>query len=145
MIDESKHHLFQIPFPHLPVGDGQPRCGNQPLDQVGNRIDRLDTVVEKIDLPLASHLGKNRRLDQGFVERRHRGLNRQAVLRRGFDQGKITQTAERHVQSSGNRRGRKRQDVNRFTEFLQLLLMAHAETLFFVDDQQAQVLEGDVL
>ena len=51
----------------------------------------------------------------------------------------------RHVQRARDRRGRHRQHVHRLAHLLQPLLVRHAEALLFVDDDQAQVGELDVL
>ena len=49
------------------------------------------------------------------------------------------------MEGPGDRRGREGEHVDRRAERLEPLLVLDAEPLLLVDDDQAQVLEGDVL
>ena len=69
----------------------------------------------------------------------------EAVLRGRLDDGEVADPAEREVQRAGNRRRRHREDLDRGPQLLQLLLLRHAEALLLVDDDEAEVLERDVL
>ena len=68
------------------------RFRHQLGDQRGQRVDRLDAVVDEINLAIALQFGINRLADQLFLERRNHGLNRQAIARRRFDDRHIAQT-----------------------------------------------------
>ena len=61
--DEVDHHALELFFAHLPVGDGHARLGHEPRDQVAERVDRLDAVVDEVDLAAALHLGADRARD----------------------------------------------------------------------------------
>ena len=61
--------------------------------------------------------------------------------RRGRDQGQIAQAAERHVERARDRRRGEREHVDLGAHRAQSLLVAHAEAVFLVDDQQPEVLE----
>ena len=73
------------------------------------------------------------------------GLNRQAILRRRLDDRHVADADERHVQRPRNRRRAHRQHVDFFFELLDLLLVGDAEPLLFVDHQQSEIAELDVL
>ena len=45
------------------------------------------------------------------------------------------------MQRAGNRGGGHREDVDILAHFFQALFVSHAETLLFVDDEQAEVLK----
>ena len=59
--------------------------------------------------------------------------------------GDVADAQQAHVQGPGDRRGREGQHVDRRAERLEPLLVLDAEPLLLVDDDQAQVLERDVL
>jgi hypothetical protein len=108
-------------------------------------LDGLDLVVQEVDLPAALELAQHRLADgavAAFVA--HEGLDRQPALRRGGDDRQVAQAFQRHAQRARDRRGGQRQHVDLGAQGLHRLLVAHAEAVLLVDDQQAQALELDV-
>ncbi len=101
--------------------------------------------MDEVDLAVASHLIFDGSLDQLFAERCYGGLNRQAVARRRFDQRHVAQADEGHVQGARDGRGGKCQRVDVFAHLFQAFLVGDAETLLFVNNEQAEVLEFYVL
>ena len=71
--------------------------------------------------------------------------DREAVLRRRLDDGEVADARERQVERARNRRRRHREDVDRGAPLLDALLLRHAEALLLVHDEEAEVLERDVL
>ena len=61
--DEVEHRPLERVLAHLPVADDDARFGHEPLQQVAQRVDRLDAVVDEEDLTAARHLGADRALD----------------------------------------------------------------------------------
>ena len=143
--DEVHHHALQLVVVHLPVPDRHFRFGHEPRDQVPHRVDRLDAVVDEEHLPAALELRANRALDHRRVELHDLRLDRQPVARRRLDHRHVANADQRHVQRPRNRRRRHRQHVDLLPELLDLLLVRDAEALLFVDDEQAEVAEDDVL
>ena len=143
--DEFQHHLFEFGLAHLAVAHHDARLRNQPLDHRCQRSDGFHAVVHEEHLALARQLFFDHALHQRLAERRHRGLNRQAVLRRRFDHAHVAQADERHVQRSRDGRRGHGQHVHVLAHFLQALFVRHAEALLFIHHQQAQVLKFDVL
>ena len=72
-------------------------------------------------------------------------LDRHAVAGRRADQRKIAHAHQRHLQRARNRRRREREHVDRRAHLLEALLVHHAEPLLFIDDDQAEIAEDDVL
>ena len=62
-------------------------------------------------------------------------------MRRGGDHREIADAFERHRERARDGRRRQRQHVDLRTKALQLLLLAHAEAVLLVDDDEAEVLE----
>ena len=107
-------------------------------------LDRLDLVVQEVDLAAALQLAQHGLADHAGAFVAHEGLDGQAALRRGGDHAQVAQAFERHAQRARDRRGGQREHVDLGAHRLHRLLVAHAEAMLLVDDQQAQVLELDV-
>ena len=108
-------------------------------------LDGLDLVVQEIDLAAALELAQHRLADHAVALGAHEGLDGQPALRRGGDDAEVAQALERHAQRARDRRGGQRQHVDLGAQRLHGFLVAHAEAVLLVDDQQAQVLEAGVL
>ena len=134
-----------VVFAHLSVADDNARFGHETLDQVADREDRFDAVVDEVDLAAARQLVADRPPDHLLIELDDVGLNRQAILRRRLDDRHVADADERHVQRPRNRRRAHRQHVDLLPQLLDLLLVADAEPLLLVDDEQAEVAELHVL
>ena len=143
--DELHHHALELVLAHLAVRDADPRLRHQPGDQVAERIDRLDAVVDEVHLAAALDLGADGPRDDRLVELDDVGLNRQAILRRRLDDRHVADAGERHVQGPRDRRGRHGQHVHAFADLLDPFLVCHAEPLLLVDDEEAEILELHVL
>ncbi len=109
------------------------------------RVDRFDAVVQVVDLSAAVELGGDRVLHDRVAGRHDDGFDRHAVLGRGLNQREVAHAHQRHVQRARNRRRREREHVDAGAVLFEALLVHHAEALLFVDDDQAEVGEGDVL
>ena len=114
----------------------------QPLVHV---LDGLHFVVQEIDLPAALQFAQHGFADHALAVAADEGLDREALLRRGGDHREVAQAFERHRQRARDRRGGQRQHVDLGAQRLQRFLLAHAEAVFLVDDDQAEALELDVL
>ncbi len=143
--DEFQHYSFQLFFTHLAVGNHDAGLRDELRHQRGERINGFDAVVDEIDLAVAGHFVFDCAADQLFAKGRHRGLNRQAVARGSFDQRHIAEADQRHVEGARNGGRGEGQRVYVLAHFFQALFVRHAEALFFVHDQQAEVLELYVL
>ena len=144
VIHEGEHDSFEFAFAHLAVADDDARGGHQFLDVRGDFVDGLDAVVDEVDLAAALELELDGRADDLLVELGDHGLDGHAVLGRRLDDAHVAQADERHVQRARDGRGRHGEHVDLLAHLLEALLVAHAEALLFVDDEQAEVLELDV-
>ena len=68
------------------------------------------------------------------------GLDRVTVARRRLDDRDVADPRERHLQGARDGRGREAEHVDLHLEAAQQLLLAHAEALLLVHDDQAEVL-----
>ena len=139
--DEVEHGALERVLVHLAVAHHDARFGNQPPHQVADRKDRFDTIVDEEDLAAAFELAANRPADHLLIEFDDVGLDRQAILRRRFDDRHVANADERHVQRPRNRRRGHRQHVDLALELFDPLLVRHAEPLLLVDDEQTEVAE----
>ena len=53
---EVEHHALELVLVHLAVADDDARLGDEPLDLGGDGEDRLDAVVDEVDLAAALEL-----------------------------------------------------------------------------------------
>ena len=118
--------------------------GTQRLQRLAPVLDGLDVVVQEVDLAAALELAQHRLADRAAALVAHEGLDRQAPLRRGGDHRQVAQAFERHAERARDRRRGQRQHVDLGAHRLDRLLVAHAEAVLLVDDEQAQALELDV-
>ena len=108
-------------------------------------VDRFDPVVKIIHLPAAGQLPADRLVQDPVAVLEDEGLHRVPVVRRLLDGRHVAKSGERHVERSRNRGCRQRQNIDSARNFLQPLLVAHAEALLLVDDQKPQILEMHIL
>ena len=144
-LDEIDHPLLEGRAGHLAVDGDDPGLRHEPGDELGDLVDVLDPVVDEIDLAAPADLLADGRGDELGVEGRHDRVDGQPVAGRRLDEADVAQARERHVERPRDGRRRQGQDVDRGLELLDLLLVADAEALLLVDDEQAEVLEADVL
>ena len=101
--------------------------------------------MDEVHLAAARDLLLDGGANQIVAEVRHHGVDRQAVLGRRLDHRHVAQAGQRHVQRARNRRGAHGEHVHVVLELLDALFVPDAEALFFVDHQQAEILELHVL
>jgi hypothetical protein len=138
---EVDHERFEIALAHLPVTDPDAGLRQQLAEFLAELVDRLHLVVHEVDLATATQLAQAGLADGGGIPVRDEGLDRDARRWGRRDQRQLAQSAERHVQGPRDRRRREREHVDLRAQRLQALLVAHAEAMLLVDDQQAEVAE----
>ena len=135
------HHAGKLTFRHLPVTNIHARLGDKFVEMRLHRVNRVHAVVDEEDLSAAFEFAQNglphksRRI---WSDMRH---NRQAFFGRCIQIGDVAHTCQRHVKRARNWRGGQRQHIHFGAEFFEMLLVCHAETLFFIDHDQTQILE----
>ena len=126
---------------HLAVGDAHPRTRHHLTDMGGAGFNVVHPVVQVVHLPAPGKLLLHGFGQNNIVIFQHKGLHRLALDGRLLDGGKIPDAAHCHVQCAGNGGGRQGEHVHPDEVFLQLFLVLHAEALFLVDDDKAEVVE----
>ena len=142
---EIEHDRFQQAPGHLAVGDADGHIRQEGLEFVFHLFDGRNAVVDEEDLAAPPFFAHNGIADDAGVVFGHIGLDRETVCRRRFDDAHFPQVDQGHVQRPRNRRGAQGQDVDIGCPGLPFFLLGHAEALFFIDDQETQVLELDLL
>ena len=143
--DEVEHLVFELLGGHLAMGNAYPHVGHQAAQNLGYALELLDVVMEEEDLPAAAHLVLDYGLDFLLVEEDYLGLDGDAVGRRGGDDAQVARAEQRELQGARDRGGRERESIDLRAKLAQLFLRRHAELLFFVDDQQPEVLEREAV
>ncbi len=135
---------LQLVLAHLSVSDPDARFGDELFERFRDGIDRLDPVVDEIDLSAAIQLGHDGALHDRVTRRHDDRLRREPVGRRGLNQREIAHAEQRHVQRARNRRRREREHVDAGAQLFEPLFVHDAEALFFIDHEQAEIFEDDV-
>ena len=144
MVHELEHDFLKFFLGELAVPDADAQRGNQLLSDGRHFPDGFDSVVDEVDLSSATEFALDSGLDQGFGEGGDDGLDRQAILGRSLNDGDIAQTDQRHVQRPGDGRRAHAEHVDILLNLFQALLVADAESLFLVHNQQTEVCELNV-
>ncbi len=121
------------------------RPGTRSRRKVDHFLDRLDPVVDVVDLAAALELVLDRLAHHFLRERQDGGLHRHAVLGRRLDHRQVAHSGERELQRARHRRRGHRQHVDLLLPLLEPLFLRHAETLLLVDHQERQARQLDVL
>ncbi len=144
-VDEFRHHFFQIIAVHLAVTDDHAGMRHQRLEFLRHGVDGHHPVVQEKHLPAAVQLALNGVADDSFIVLRDDRFHRQPVLRRRLNRAHVARAGQCQVKRTRNRSRAEGQHVHQLPEQLELLLLHHAEALFFVDDDQSQVLEPNIV
>ena len=140
--DERRHHLLELAGGHLAVAHHDARLGHERGEAFRDALDRLDAVVEVEHLAAPRQLRLDGVAHQPLVVAADDGADGQALARRRLDDAQVAGAHEREVERARDRRRAHREDVDLGAEPLQPLLVAHAEAVLLVDDDQAQPGEG---
>ena len=108
-------------------------------------LDVAHAVVDEQHLTLAQHLAPDRFRRGARVVLTDVREDRLAVFGRRLHERQVADAGERHLERARDRRGREREHVDVGAHLLDAFLVLHAEPLLFVDDEQPEVLELDVL
>jgi hypothetical protein len=127
-----------------PFSSHHDRClGHRPPDPIGEGADRPHAVVDEVDLAATLHLVQDRLANHLLGELDDTCFNRLPITRRCFDDRDVTETAERKVEGSGDRRRRHRDDVDFGAQLLEALLLGYAEALFLIEHDQPEIAKID--
>ena len=127
------------------MGDADGHIRQEGLEFVFHLFNGRDAVIDEEDLTAPPFFTHDGIADDAGVVFGDIGLDRETVGRRRFDDAHFPQIDQRHVQRPRNRRRTQGQDIDIGCPSLPFFLLGYAEALFFIDDQEAQVLEFDLL
>ena len=137
--------LLKLALAHLSVRDGDACFGNQRGELLATVLDRLHLVVQEVDLAAALEFADDGLADEARLLGVHKGLDCQTALGGCRDDGEVADAFEAHRERARDRRGREREDVDLGAQLPERLLLANAEAVFLVDDDEAEALEGHLV
>ena len=135
------HHTLELALGHLAVGNGDAGFGQIRLELLTAVLDRVDLVVQKVNLTAALELAQHGLTDHALAFVAHKGFDGQAPLRCGGDHAQIAQALQGHAHGARDRRGGQREHIDLGAHGFHGFFVAHTKAVLFVDDEQAQVLE----
>ena len=101
--------------------------------------------MDEEDLAAAAQLPADGVADDLLVEFGDVGPDRLPLLGRGLDDAQIPDPGQRHLQGAGDGGRGEGQGVDIGPQPFELFLVGHAEAVLFVDHQQPEVFEDQVL
>ena len=144
-LDKFIHDPLQVMLFHLSVGKCHMRLRYQFLDPVRHLPDALHPVIDIIDLSLPVQLSVDRRPHHLLIILTHIGLHRHPVHGRFLQNAHIPYPCQAHMQRPWDRSGTQGEHIHTGLQFLDLLLVRHAEALLLVYDQKSQILVLHIL
>lgn len=138
---EIVHDPFQLTFTHLPVAYSDSRFRYQFRQPLCGFLNIFDVIIQIVNLTAAQDFTQNRFPYYQAIILANKGFYRQTTGRGSGDNGEIAHTAHRHIQRPRDRRRRERQNIDIGAHRLNSLFVAHAETVLFIDNQQAEVVQ----
>src|SRR5580704_7006089 len=100
--------------------------------------------MEEIDLPIAMQFPLDRVANDSLVVTANDCFDRKTIGWRGLNDGHILGADQRKIKRSGNRRRRKRENINQLELLLEFFLVPHTEALFLVNDHEPELFEFDI-
>ena len=140
-IAELGHHPFQLGWRQTPMRLHRARLRHDLRQARGHAGEILNArhhtehlaATEPLPLDCLSHHQRIKRHDEG--------AHRQTINRRCCDDAHLPHPRQRQLQRARDRRRRQRQHMHIRLQRFQLLLMRHAEMLFFVHNHQAEIVK----
>src|SRR5690348_15265340 len=124
---ELLHNSFELLLGHLAMADDDAGLGYELLQPPGLEGDRLDSIVDEVDLSAAIELAQDRLANQALVILGHVGANRQPLLWGRLDGAHVAHPDQRHVEGARDWSGRQREHVDLAAKLLQALLVGDPE------------------
>ena len=139
---EGADLVLELARRHLAVGDDEFALGRVLAQERRRFVEILDARADIEGLSAAIALAQQRLANDERVEGRNEGAHREPVDRRRGDDRHLAHARHRQLQRARNGRGGKRQHMHFRAQLLEPLLVADAEMLLLVDDDEAEVLEA---
>lgn len=141
---EAEHDVFEAALGELAVGDEGAGFGHEGFELLGEFVNGLHAVVEEKHLAAAVEFAEDDFADDCGVEGLHVGVHGEAFAGGGLNAADIAGAGEAEVEGAGNGGGGEGEDIDELPHFFEFFFVADAEALFFVDDDQAEVLKADI-
>ena len=142
---EGADALFQFGGGHLSMRDGEFGFRHILPQPGGGVVEVFETRADEKALAAAKTLAEKGLADDEIVEGRDKSAHGEAIDRRRGDDRQFAHPRQRQLQGARDRRGGQGQHMDGGAQFLELFLVADAEMLLLVDDDQPEILEGHLL
>lgn len=140
-LDESDHNGFQFALAHLAVSNGDSGMGDEFFDAVGDVIDALYSVIDVEHLSASGEFAKDCFADDfvgGWSDEGAYGKSARGWI---VDEGHLSDVHEGHAECAGDGSGTHAEDIDVDADGFEGFFVFDAELLFFVDDEEAEVVE----
>ena len=141
LLIELAHHALELALMHLTVSDRNAGFGDKLFEPKPRVLHGFDFVVKEVDLAAALQFAQDRLADRAVLVALHECFDGEPPLGSRRNDGEVADSFEAHRERAGNRRSRERKHVDFGADFPQKLLLAHAEAVLLVNDDESEVLE----
>ena len=141
---EIFHHAFELFFAHLAVRHANARFSSGFLHATDGFFDCAHAIAHVIYLSTAMQFAANGIAYDIDIPFAYVHFDGAPVARRRKNEAHVAHARKAHLHGAWNGRCRKREHVDLFAQVLELFFVLHAESLLFVDDDEAQVVRVHV-
>ena len=134
LLQKVAHDLFQLALAQLSVRYADAGFGQQGFQPLAHVFNRIHFIVQEKHLPAAFEFAQHGFAHAAFAERFDKGFDGEAAAGRGGNQREVAQAFERHAEGARNRRGGHGEDIDIGAQAFELLFLAHAEAVFFINN-----------
>ena len=135
VVGEIEDDLLEFLRFHLSMSDSHTGIRDIFMDHLRDVREIADTIIDKVNLPIARHLEVDGIGDDLGAEGVNLRLDGIAVRGRCLDDTEITGSNQRELKRTGNRRCRHRQRIDIRLQLAQFLFRGDTKLLFLVDDE----------
>ena len=140
---EGRHDVVERARRHLPVRHRDAHFRHALVEEILGTREIFDARANIEGLPAAIALAQQRFAHNKAVERRDEGAHGEPVDRRRGDDREVAHAGQSQLKRARDRRRGEREHMHFGAKLLELLFVRDAEMLFFVHDQEAEILELD--
>lgn len=144
-LDESDHDRFEFFLIHLSVTDGDAGLGDEFFDFFGDVIDAVDAVEDEENLSASGEFAEDGFANDFVGFWTDEGTHWETTGWGVVDERHLSDVHEGHAESAGDGGGAHGEDINIDADGFKGFFVFDSEFLFFVNDEESEVFEFELV
>lgn len=144
-LDESDHDRFEFFLVHLSVTDGDTGLGDEFLDFVRDVIDAINAVVDKEDLSASGEFSEDGFANDFVGFWTDEGAHRETTGWGVVDERHLSDVHEGHAEGARDGGGAHGENIYIDADGLEGFFVFDSELLFFVNDEESEIFEFELV